>query len=120
MLVNLLPLTADTENILNRTNLSQLQAGAFLINVARGKHVVDQDLLDLLEQGHMAGATLDVFRVEPLPQDHAFWSHPKIVVTPHTSARTMREESIAQITGKIKLVYLGQPIEGRVDKLRGY
>ena len=120
VLVNLLPLTADTENILNRTNLTQLQAGAFLINVARGKHVVDQDLLDLLEQGQIAGATLDVFRVEPLPQDHTFWNHPKIVVTPHTSARTMREESIAQIAGKIKAVYAGQFIEGRVDKVRGY
>jgi glyoxylate/hydroxypyruvate reductase A len=120
VLVNLLPLTPDTENILNRANLSQLQAGAFLINVARGKHVVDQDLLDLLDQGHMAGATLDVFRVEPLPQDHAFWNHPKIVITPHTSARTMREESIAQIAGKIKAVDAGQFIEGRVDKIRGY
>jgi glyoxylate/hydroxypyruvate reductase A len=120
VLVNLLPLTPDTENILNRANLSQLQAGSFLINVARGKHVVDQDLLDLLEQGHMVGATLDVFRVEPLPQDHAFWNHPKIVVTPHTSARTMREESVAQIANKIKAVYAGQFIEGRVDKIRGY
>ena len=120
VLVNLLPLTPDTENILNHANLSQLQAGAYLINVARGKHVVDQDLLNLLDQGHMAGATLDVFRVEPLPQDHAFWKHPKIVLTPHTSARTMRDESIAQIASKIKAVYAGQFIEGRVDKLRGY
>ena len=120
VLVNLLPLTADTENILNRANLSQLQAGSFLINVARGKHVVDQDLLDLLDQGHMAGATLDVFRVEPLPQDHLFWSHPQIVVTPHTSARTLREESVAQIARKIQSVYAGLPIEGRVDKVRGY
>lgn len=120
VLVNLLPLTADTENILNRANLSQLQAGSFLINVARGKHLVDQDLIDLLDQGHMAGATLDVFRVEPLPQDHAFWSHPQIVVTPHTSARTLREESVAQIASKIQSVYAGLPIEGRVDKVRGY
>ena len=120
VLVNLLPLTPDTENLLNHSNLSQLQAGAYLINVARGKHVVDQDLLNLLDQGHMAGATLDVFRVEPLPQDHAFWKHPKIVLTPHTSARTVREESIAQIASKIKAVYAGQFIEGRVDKLRGY
>ena len=120
VLVNLLPLTADTENILNRANLSQLQAGSFLINVARGKHVVDQDLIDLLDQGHMAGATLDVFRVEPLPPDHAFWSHPQIVVTPHTSARTLREESVAQIASKIQSVYAGLPIEGRVDKVRGY
>ena len=120
VLVNLLPLTPDTENLLNHANLSQLQAGAYLINVARGKHLVDQDLLNLLDQGHMAGATLDVFRVEPLPQDHAFWKHPKIVLTPHTSARTVREESIAQIASKIKAVYAGQFIEGRVDKLRGY
>ena len=120
VLVNLLPLTPDTENLLNHANLSKLQAGAYLINVARGKHVVDQDLLNLLDQGHMAGATLDVFRVEPLPQDHAFWKHPKIVLTPHTSARTMRDESIAQIASKIKAVYAGQFIEGRVDKLRGY
>ena len=120
VLVNLLPLTADTEDILNRTNLSQLPAGSFLINVARGKHLVEQDLLDLLEEGHMAGATLDVFRVEPLPQDHAFWQHPKITITPHTSARTLRDESITQIAGKIKAVYEGQPIEGRVSRERGY
>ena len=120
VLVNLLPLTAETEDILNRANLSQLPAGSFLINVARGKHLVEQDLLDLLEEGHMAGATLDVFRVEPLPQDHAFWQHPKITITPHTSARTLRDESIAQIAGKIKAVYEGQPIEGRVSRERGY
>ena len=120
VLVNLLPLTSETENILNRTNLSQLQPGAFLINVARGKHLLEQDLLDLLQEGHMAGATLDVFRTEPLPQDHAFWQHPKINITPHTSARTLRDESIAQIASKIKAVYAGQPIEGRVSRERGY
>ena len=120
VLVNLLPLTAETENILNRANLSQLQPGAFLINVARGKHLIEQDLLDLLQEGHMAGATLDVFRTEPLPADHAFWQHPQITITPHTSARTMRDESIAQIASKIKAVYAGQPIEGRVSRDRGY
>jgi glyoxylate/hydroxypyruvate reductase A len=120
VLVNLLPLTPDTENILNQANLSQLQAGAYLINVARGKHLVEQVLLDLLAKGHMAGATLDVFREEPLPAGHAFWQHPQITITPHTSARTLRDESIAQIAGKIKAVYAGQAIEGRVDKVRGY
>ena len=120
VLVNLLPLTSETENILNRANLSQLQPGAFLINVARGKHLIEQDLLDLLQEGHMAGATLDVFRTEPLPADHAFWQHPQITITPHTSARTMRDESIAQIASKIKAVYAGQPIEGRVSRDRGY
>ena len=120
VLVNLLPLTPDTENILNRELLMQLQQGAYLINVARGRHLVEQDLIDAIDAGHMAGATLDVFRQEPLPQDHAFWTHPKITVTPHTSARTLRDESIAQIASKIKAVYAGQPIEGRVDKVRGY
>ena len=79
-----------------------------------------EDLIDAIDAGHMAGATLDVFREEPLPQGHAFWTHPQITVTPHTSARTLREESIAQIAGKIKAVYAGQAIEGRVDKVRGY
>jgi glyoxylate/hydroxypyruvate reductase A len=120
VLVNLLPLTAETENILNRQHLSQLQPGAYLINVARGHHLVEEDLLALLNEGHMAGATLDVFRVEPLPQDHAFWQHPKIMVTPHASARTLREESVAQIANKIKAIYAGQPIEGRVSRERGY
>jgi glyoxylate/hydroxypyruvate reductase A len=120
VLVNLLPLTAETENILNRQHLMQLQQGAYLINVARGRHLVEQDLLDVLATGHMKGATLDVFREEPLPQGHAFWTQPQITVTPHTSARTLREESIAQIAGKIKAVHAGQAIEGRVDKVRGY
>jgi glyoxylate/hydroxypyruvate reductase A len=120
VLVNLLPLTPETENILNREHLMQLQQGAFLINVARGRHLVEQDLLDVLDAGHMAGATLDVFREEPLPQGHAFWTHPQMTVTPHTSARTLREESIAQIAGKLKAVSAGQAIEGRVDKVRGY
>ena len=120
VLVNLLPLTPETENILNREHLMQLQQGAYLINVARGRHLVEQDLLDALDAGHMAGATLDVFREEPLPQGHAFWTHPQMTVTPHTSARTLREESIAQIAGKLKAVSAGQAIEGRVDKVRGY
>jgi glyoxylate/hydroxypyruvate reductase A len=120
VLVNLLPLTAETENILSRANLSQLQKGAYLINVARGKHLVDQDLLDLLGEGHLAGATLDVFREEPLPLTHKFWQHPHITLTPHTSARTLRDESIAQIASKIQAVYDGRTIEGRVDRLRGY
>lgn len=120
VLVNLLPLTAETENILNRSNMKQLLPGAYLINVARGAHLVESDLLDLLQEGHMAGACLDVFREEPLPQHHPFWQHPQVTVTPHASARTLREESIAQIASKIKAVYAGQPIEGRVNRERGY
>lgn len=120
VLVNLMPLTPETENILNRDTLSQLQAGGYVINVARGKHLVEEDLLALVDSGHLAGATLDVFRTEPLPAEHAFWKHPKITVTPHTSARTLREESIAQIVGKIQALQRGAPINGVVDPQRGY
>ena len=120
VLVNLLPLTPDTRDILSRETLGQLKPGAYLINVARGAHLVEADLLALLESGHMAGATLDVFRTEPLPAEHPFWSHPKITVTPHTSARTLRDESIAQIARKIRALDAGQPVAGVVDPVRGY
>jgi glyoxylate/hydroxypyruvate reductase A len=120
VLVNLMPLTPETENILNHATLSQLQAGGYLINVARGKHLVEEDLITLIDSGHLAGATLDVFRTEPLPADHPFWQHPKITVTPHTSARTLREESIAQIVGKIQALQRGEAINGVVDHQRGY
>jgi glyoxylate/hydroxypyruvate reductase A len=120
VLVNLLPLTPDTRDILNRETLGSLKPGGYLINVARGAHLVEADLLALLESGHLAGATLDVFRTEPLPVDHPFWAHPKITVTPHTSARTLRDESIAQIVGKIRALEAGQPIAGVVDPVRGY
>jgi glyoxylate/hydroxypyruvate reductase len=120
VLVNLLPLTRDTENILNRDTLSRLKPGGYLINVARGAHLVEDDLVSLLDSGHLAGAALDVFRSEPLPADHPFWSHPKITVTPHTSARTLRVESIAQIVGKIHALERGDAIAGIVDPKRGY
>ena len=120
VLVNLMPLTPETENILNQGTLSQLQAGGYVINVARGKHLVEEDLIALIDNGHLAGATLDVFRTEPLPADHPFWQHPKITVTPHTSARTLREESIAQIVGKMQALQRGEPIRGVVDHQRGY
>lgn len=120
VLVNLLPLTPETQDLLNRATLSQLKAGAFVINVARGAHLVEDDLLALLDEGHLAGATLDVFRTEPLPPAHPFWRHPKITVTPHTSARTLRDTSIAQIVGKILALNQGLNVAGVVDRGRGY
>lgn len=120
VLVNLLPLTPDTENLLDHRTLSQLLPGGYVVNVARGAHLVDQDLIALLDSGHLAGAALDVFRTEPLPADHPFWRHPRITVTPHTSARTLREESIAQIARKIRALERGEPIAGVVDRLKGY
>lgn len=120
VLVNLLPLTPETTNVMNRDTLGRLQAGAYVINVARGAHLVDEDLLALMDSGHVAGATLDVFRTEPLPKDHAFWNHPRIAVTPHTSARTLREESIAQIARKVTALERGEQVAGVVDPARGY
>jgi glyoxylate/hydroxypyruvate reductase len=120
VLVNLLPLTAETENILDRETLVQLRPGGYVINVARGAHLVDADLIALLDSGHLAGAALDVFRTEPLPAEHPFWRHPKITVTPHTSARTLRDESIAQIARKIRAFERGEPIAGVVDRQKGY
>jgi glyoxylate/hydroxypyruvate reductase A len=120
VLVNLLPLTPDTTDILNTRTLSLLQPGGYLVNVARGAHLVEEDLLTLIDSGHLAGATLDVFRTEPLPADHPFWTHPKVTVTPHTSARTLRDESIAQIAGKVLAMARGETVAGLVDPVRGY
>ena len=120
VLVCLLPLTADTRDIMRRETLLKLQAGGYVINVARGGHLVDEDLIALIDSGHLAGATLDVFRTEPLPSAHPFWQHPKITVTPHTSARTLRDESIAQIVGKIKALEQGLAVAGIVEPQRGY
>lgn len=120
VVVCLLPLTPDTENILNAERLARIRAGGYVINVARGAHVVDADLIAAIDSGHLAGATLDVFRIEPLPKDHPFWAHPKITLTPHTSARTLRSESIAQIAFKIGALQRGEAVAGRVDAARGY
>ena len=120
VLVNLLPLTHETEHILNCDTLSRLQLGGYLINPARGAHVVDEDLLALLDSGHLSGATLDVFRTEPLPAGHPFWQHPNITLTPHTSARTLRDETIAQIAGKVAAMERGEAVAGMVDAGRGY
>lgn len=120
VLVNLLPLTDATRGILNKTTLSALQPGGYLINIARGGHLVEDDLIPLLDSGKLAGATLDVFETEPLPAAHPFWQHPKISITPHGSARTLRRESIAQIAGKIMALARGEAVAGVVDPERGY
>jgi glyoxylate/hydroxypyruvate reductase len=120
VLVCLLPLTDETRDVMNRDTLSKLRPGGYVINVARGAHLVDEDLIALLDSGHLAGAALDVFRTEPLPAEHPFWRHPKIALTPHASARTLREESVAQIAGKILALERGEPVAGVVDRERGY
>ncbi|MBW7472006.1 glyoxylate/hydroxypyruvate reductase A [Marinobacter sp. M216] len=120
VLVNTLPLTDATRNLIDYPLLSQLQPGAVVINVGRGESLVEEDLLRALDEGQVARASLDVFREEPLPADHPFWRHRGITVTPHISARTLRESTIEQITGKIRDHAAGMPISGVVDRSRGY
>ena len=120
ILVNLLPLTAETENIINAQLLAQLLPGAYVINVARGPHVVDDDLLAAIASGQVAGAMLDVFRTEPLPAEHAFWRCPQISITPHGSARTLPEETLLQILRKLQAFAAGEPVSGVVYADRGY
>jgi len=120
VLVCVLPLTPMTEGILNAANLSKLKPQGYLINVARGGHLVEEDLLALLDDGTLAGATLDVMREEPLPAGHPFWGHPKITMTPHISAITLREQSATQIAEKIRALERGEAVNGVVDFERGY
>jgi glyoxylate/hydroxypyruvate reductase A len=120
VLVSVLPATPETRDLINRDTLARLQPGGYVINVARGSQLVEEDLLALIEAGHIAGAALDVFRTEPLPAGHPFWAHPKIHVTPHTAALTIRADSIAQIAAKIAAMQSGTPVVGLVDRQRGY
>lgn len=90
------------------------------MNVARGALVVEGDLVDLLDEGHLASATLDVFESEPLPSGHRFWHHPKIVLTPHVSAATLVDEGAAQVAAKLRAMARDEPVTGVVDAQRGY
>ncbi|MFM0596790.1 MULTISPECIES: 2-hydroxyacid dehydrogenase [Paraburkholderia] len=120
VLVNLLPHTPETGDVLNARTFSKLARGAYLINVARGGHLVEQDLLDALGSGQLTAATLDVFREEPLPADHLFWREPRITITPHVSALTLRSESVEQVARKIKALARGDTVGGVVNLERGY
>ncbi|WP_454691306.1 2-hydroxyacid dehydrogenase [Achromobacter aloeverae] len=120
VLVNTLPLTDETQDILCRDTLGRLLPDAYLVNVGRGPHLVEEDLLALLDEGRMAGATLDVFRTEPLPADHPFWRHPRVTVTPHVAAISSRRETIAQVAEKIRSFMRGEPLTGVVARDRGY
>jgi glyoxylate/hydroxypyruvate reductase A len=120
VLVCMLPLTAETTNLLDRARLSKLPEGAYLINVARGAQLADPDLMALIRTGHILGATLDVFRNEPLPAPHPFWNEARITITPHISALTIREEAVRQIAHKITLLEQGGAVADVVDRTIGY
>jgi glyoxylate/hydroxypyruvate reductase A len=120
VVVNALPLTPQTENILDAAAFATMPRGGYVVNIGRGAHLVDRDLIDALDSGQLAGAMLDVFREEPLPSTHPFWRHPKIVVTPHIAAPTIASEVQAQVIDNIRRLERGEPPVGLVDPSRGY
>ena len=125
ILVCLLPSTADTRAILDLTLLRKLKrdgalAGAYLINAGRGALQVDADILAALAEGSLAGATLDVFPTEPLPPESAFWTHPRVVLTPHNAATVMPQALVRATLKQIARFEAGFPLENVVDRRRGY
>lgn len=120
VLVIVAPLTEATRDLFDRTSLAKLLPSSYVINVARGGLLVDEALIELLGSGHLAGAALDVFRKEPLPQDHPFWDHPRIRITPHIAAETLVEPSAQQVVDKILRMERGETVTGFVDRRRGY
>lgn len=120
ILINVLPLTPETQGVVNQTHLQLLQPGGFFINMARGPHVIDEELIAQIDAGHLTGALLDVFHIEPLPEDHRFWIHPKIHVTPHISGVSLREPTAAQITEKITQFLQQLEPTGLVQRARHY
>jgi glyoxylate/hydroxypyruvate reductase A len=120
ILICLLPLTSQTRGILNANLLAQLPKGGFVINVARGGHVVDADLIAAIDCGHLSGATLDVFHAEPLPEDHPFWTHPKITVTPHVAAISETRVAAQYVVDGITRFERGEALDNLVDPRRGY
>lgn len=118
--VCLLPLTSETQNILNKDLFSATKKGAFLINVGRGDHVQENDLMDALASEHLSGALLDVFSTEPLPQEHPFWRHPKIHITPHISSPTNKTKLARYIIDNYGRMKKGEPLRNQVDAKRSY
>nr|WP_319249402.1 NAD(P)-dependent oxidoreductase [uncultured Celeribacter sp.] len=119
-LVNVLPLTAATENVLNADLFASLAPGAYLVQIGRGEHLVEADLMAALDSGQLAGATLDVFRTEPLPGGHPFWSDSRLRITPHVASDSLPEVVAEQVIETARALRDGQPLNYAVDPARGY
>jgi len=120
ILIDVLPLTRDTQGLLDAKVFAALPGGAYFINMGRGGHVVDEALLAALESGHLSGAVLDVFNQEPLPADHPYWTHPKVHVTPHIAGATNPRTASPGVIENIKRLRSGQELIHRVDPKTGY
>ena len=120
IVVCLLPLTPETRDILDSRAFRAMKRGAYLINAARGHHVVEDDLLQALDSGHLSGACLDVFRSEPLPPGHRFWRHPKVTVTPHAASETLAQSCAPQVAENYARLGDGRPLLNLVERDRGY
>jgi glyoxylate/hydroxypyruvate reductase len=120
IVVNLLPLTATTRGLLDARLFAALPRGASIVNLARGAHVVDADLLASLDSGHLHRAVLDVFHSEPLAAGHAFWHHPQVTVLPHVAALTDERSAAAVAAANLRALAQGAPLAHLVDRARGY
>ncbi len=120
ILICLLPLTPDTEKILNADLFAKLPKGASLINAARGGHQAEEDILAALDSGQLSEVTLDVFQTEPLPAGHPFWDHPKVTITPHNASITDPDSGARRVVENIRRFRRGEPLPNIVDPKAGY
>jgi glyoxylate/hydroxypyruvate reductase A len=120
VLINLLPLTPDTRGLLDERCFAALPAGAGVVNLARGAHVVDADLLAALDRAQVGHAVLDVFAAEPLAPEHRYWTHPRVTVLPHVAAATDPRSAAAVVAANLRALAAGRPLAHLVDRARGY